>query len=532
MTPTAPGSDALAGSALVTFSGTELSPEAERLLADPAVAGVSLGRHRNVRDAAQVRALTDSVQAAAGPGGEPSALPRLVAADQEGGQLAALGEGFTPFAGNLALGATGDVGLAERVAAATARELRAVGVNVNYAPVCDLALNPRNASLGTRSFGDDPATVAALVAATVRGFEANGVAATAKHFPGAGDIAADPHHELPVLAHGRDRLLEIEAEPFRAAIAAGASLVMMSHLAVPCVDGREDLPASVSPGVIEGLLRRELGFDGVVLSDALDMRALGQDLARAVEAVAALRAGEDLLLLWDEVEPERRLLDALAVAARRGLLDPAARAASRGRVDRLRGRLIDAPQPELEVVGCAEHRAIAREVAERSVTLVRDDAGILPLRSDVGRVAVVTVRPADLTPADTSSTVRLELADAMRARHPDVDAFETSHPPTDGEIADLRSRVADAGVVVLGTLDASRDPKQTELVEALFEAGPPVVWVAMRTPWDLPVRPAAPTYVCTYGILRPQMDALTAAIVGDAPFAGGLPVAMDVGAAR
>jgi beta-N-acetylhexosaminidase len=215
------------------------------------------------------------------------------------------------------------------------------------------------------------------------------------------------------------------------------------------------------------------------------------------------------------------------------LLDPAARAASRERVERLRRRLGGSPQPGLDVVGCAEHRAIAREVAERSVTLVRDDAGILPLRTDAGgRIAVVTVRPADLTPADTSSTVRLELADAMRARHPDVDAFETSHPPTDGEIADLRSRVADAGVVVLGTLDASRDPKQTELVEALFEAGPPVVWVAMRTPWDLPVRPAAPTYVCTYGILRPQMDALTAAIVGDAPFAGGLPVAMDVGATR
>jgi beta-N-acetylhexosaminidase len=524
--------DGLAGSALVTFSGTELSPAAERLLGDPAVAGVSLGRHRNVRDAAQVRALVDAVQAAdAAAGAEP--LPRLVAADQEGGQLAALGEGFTPFAGNLALGATGDVGLAERAAAATALELRAVGVNVNYAPVCDLAVNPDNASLGIRSFGDDPATVSAFVAATVRAFEANGVAATAKHFPGAGDIVADPHHELPVLRHGRDRLLEVEAEPFRAAFAAGASLAMISHLAVPGVDGREDLPASVSAGVIGDLLRGELGFEGVVLSDALDMRALGQDLSRAVEAVAALRAGEDLLLLWDEVEPERRLLDALAVAARRGLLDPAARAASRERVERLQRRLGGSPQPGLDVVGCAEHRAIAREVAERSVTLVRDDAGILPLRTDAGgRIAVVTVRPADLTPADTSSTVRLELTETMRARRTDVDAFETSHPPTDAEIADLRSRVADAGVVVLGTLDASRDPKQAALVDAVCEAGPPVVWVAMRTPWDLLVRPQAPTYVCTYGIHRPQMEALTAALWGDAPFAGTLPVAIDLGATR
>jgi beta-N-acetylhexosaminidase len=120
----------------------------------------------------------------------------------------------------------------------------------------------------------------------------------------------------------------------------------------------------------------------------------------------------------------------------------------------------------------------------------------------------------------------------MRARHPDVDAFETSHPPTDAEIAGVRSRVADAGVVLLGTLDASRDPRQAELVAAVFDAGAPVVWVAMRTPWDLFVRPAAPTYLCTYGILRPQVDALTAALWGDAPFAGRLPVAMDVRASR
>lgn len=517
-----------AGSALVTFDGTELSEEAARLLGDPAVAGVSLGRHRNVRDAAQVRALVDAVQAAEGSDGPP----RLVAADQEGGQLTTFGEGFTPFPGNLALGAIGDAGLAERVAAATARELRAVGVNVNYAPVCDLALNPRNASLGIRSFGDDPAAVAPLVAATVRGLEGGGVAATAKHFPGAGDIEADPHHELPLLPHPRDRLVAVEAEPFRAAIGAGASLVMLGHLAVPGVSGRADLPASVSEAVIGDLLRRELGFDGVAVSDALDMRALGQGLSQAVEAVAALRAGEDLLLLWNEVESERRLLDALAVAARRGLLDPAARETSRRRVERLRRRLAGATRPDLEVVGCAEHRALAREVAERSITLVRDDAAVLPLSPDVGRVAVVTVRPADLTPADTSSTVRLELADTIRARHPDVDAFETSHPPTTSEIGALRERVADAGVVVLGTLDASRDPRQADLVEAMFDAGPPVVWVAMRTPWDLHVRPAAPTYVCTYGILRPQMEALTAALWGDAPFAGTPPVAMDAWAPR
>ncbi|HEY7131601.1 MAG TPA: glycoside hydrolase family 3 N-terminal domain-containing protein, partial [Candidatus Limnocylindrales bacterium] len=285
---------------LIAFAGTELPAPAARRIGEGGVAGVTLFRAQNVVDPRQVRALTTAIQAAR-PAGDP---PLLVAADQEGGQLIGLGDGTTQFAGAMALGAAGDADLAERVAGATARELRALGVNVNYAPVCDIASNPANPALGIRSFGDDPGAVGTLAAATVRGLQAEGVAATVKHFPGAGDAAADPHLGLPRLDRTVAELEQRELIPFRTALAAGAKMVMTGHVALPELEG--DLPTSLSAAVLRDLLRKQLHFEGVTVTDALDMHALAQGSAQVVDAIVALRAGEDVLLgTPDEIALER-----------------------------------------------------------------------------------------------------------------------------------------------------------------------------------------------------------------------------------
>ena len=331
----------------------------------------------------------------------------LVAADQEGGQLVGLGDGTTQFAGAMALGATGDEELAERVAGATARELRALGVNVNYAPVCDVANNPANPALGIRSFGDDPEAVGRLAAATVRGLQDDGVAATAKHFPGAGDTAADPHHELPLVPRTNAELAERELVPFRAALEAGARMVMTGHFALP--DQDDDLPTSLSAAVLRDLLRGQLQFDGVTVTDALDMHALAQGSAQIVDAIAALRAGEDVLLGTADEPALERLEEGLAQAQRRGLIDADDDAAAKRRLGELRRWLGGYDQPPLDVVGCAEHQALAAELARRSITLVRNDDRLLPLKPAAdARIAVVQSMPADLTPADTSSTVHAD----------------------------------------------------------------------------------------------------------------------------
>ncbi len=506
---------------MIAFAGPELPRSARKRIGEGGVAGVTLFRAHNVVDPAQVRRLTAAIQEAR-PNGAP---PLLVAADQEGGQLIGLGDGTTPFAGAMALGATGDDQLAERVAGATARELRALGVNVNYAPVCDLADEPANPALGIRSFGDDPEAVGRLAAAIVRGLQDGGVAATAKHFPGAGDTAADPHHELPQVTRTNVELAERELVPFRAAAAAGVRLVMTGHFALP---GGRDLPASLSAPVLRDLLRGELGFDGLTVSDALDMRALAQGSAQIVDAIAALRAGEDVLLGTADEAALERLEEGLAQAQRRGLVDPDDDAAAEGRLTELRRWLGSHDQPPLDIVGCAEHLALAAELARRSITLVRNDDRLLPLRLAAdARIAVVQSVPADLTPADTSSTVRPTLASALRRRLPGVVEILLPAVPGAADIADLAGRLAQFDVVIAGTFSAHLQRAQADLAAAVLAAGRPTVTVALRTPWDLLAYPSARTHCCTFGILHPSMEALAAALLGEAPFPGRLPVGLS-----
>jgi beta-N-acetylhexosaminidase len=309
-------------------------------------------------------------------------------------------------------------------------------------------------------------------------------------------------------------------------------MVMSGHFASPALTGSRVVPATLARRVMDGVLREELGFDGVSITDALDMGALPQD-AQAVDVIAALRAGVDLLLATSKHPARRRIEAALIRAADLELIEPAALRRSAARIEALKRWIAGFSDPSLEVVGSAEHLALARELAERSLTLVRDD-GLLPLRLSPGdRVLAVMPRARDLTPADTSSYVEPGLAAALRGRHANVEEIVTGHPPTRAEIAAIRDRAARADVVVAGTIAAAPGSPQAALVEALVETGVPLVTVALRTPWDLASYPAATTHVCTYSILPDSLEALAAALFGQAagdPFPGRLPVGARAGA--
>src|SRR6185369_5484705 len=238
--------------------------------------------------------------------------------------------------------------------------------------------------IGIRSFGDDPSAVATLVAATVRGLQSAGVAAGLKHFPGIGDAADDSHHRLPALDAGLEELAARELVPFRAGIAAGARVVMSAHLAVPRLTGDALLPSTLSRRVMTELLRDELGFEGVSITDALDMRALDQGPNQVLDVLAALRAGIDLLMTAAVGDGRARIESGLAHATSRGLVDADGAATSARRVAALRDWLAEFDDPGLEVVGSPAHQELADELAARSITLVRDDDGLLPLRLPPG----------------------------------------------------------------------------------------------------------------------------------------------------
>ncbi len=510
---------------LLAFEGKDRpSPEIVKALREYKASGITLFRSLNIDNPSQLRALTESLQRLARDFDLP---PLLIAADQEGGQLMAVGDG-TPLPGNMAIGATGSAELARRAGEVLGRELAAMGVNVDYAPCVDVNVNPQNPVVGVRSFGENPREVARLAAAMIEGIQSQGVAATAKHFPGHGDTASDSHHGLPIVPHSLDRLHAVEFPPFVSSIEADVKLIMTAHLGLPAVDGPDAPPATLSENILKGILRRELGFKGVIVTDALDMHAIRQGEALGEDAVRAAAAGADLLLVTSDPIDQARVHSALLRAAQNGALNQSELFASAQRILDLKSWLAhQPPAPDLSAIRCAAHMQVADEIAEKSITLVRDRAGLLPLRlTSDQRIAVILPKPLDLTPADTSSYVTPKLAEAFRQYHPRVDEFVIPYAPQDSEMASLLQTTGDYDLIVVGTLNAFNQERQSILVRELLKSGIPTIIAALRIPYDLMAFPEAPTYLCTYSLLEPSMRALAKTVFGRGEAKGRLPVAI------
>lgn len=505
---------------LLSFSGKQTIPmELREILDRQQVGGVVLFRARNMGTLEELRNLTADLQCAAKTSGQP---PLLIAADQEGGQLMAVGDA-TPFPGNMALGAARSERLAWRVGRALGLEMSALGINVDFAPVCDVNNNPKNPVVGTRSFGEDPKLTGQLAAQTIRGMQAAGVAATAKHFPGHGDTASDSHHAAPVLPHNLSRVRRVELPPFRAAIDAGVRLVMTAHIVFPALNGGSTAPATLSAAILRGLLRRKLGFEGIIVTDAMDMHAMEQGAGYIADTMAAMHAGVDLVLFNHQLARVEPSFATVVQAARRGLLSEDQIRESAARVMSLKKWLQKREQPPLAAIGCAEHQKLAAEVARQSITLVRDTDHRLPVRlAPDARIAVVAPQPEDLTPADTSSYLRPQLAAAVRRHHGQVDEYLTEMDPDAAVQRELAAQLRGYDLVIAGTINAT--PGQAGLIRAILQQGTPLLAIAMRMPYDVASYPAVGTCLCTYSILRPSMDAAADAIFGQADSPGRLPV--------
>lgn len=511
---------------LRTFDGTEPSPGILSAIRAGHASGVTLFRARNVESPAQLRELCARLQSAR-PAGDP---PLVIGLDQEGGQLQAVGDGATAWPGNLALGATRSPDLAARAGRAIAAEAAAMGATLVFAPVCDLLYPASATPLGTRPFGSDPDLVGPLVAAMTRGLQETGVAAVLKHFPGHGAAEGDSHDRTPVVRRSAGELRGRDLRPFAAGIAAGAAAAMPGHLAVPALTGGLAVPATISRSILQDVLRGELGFRGITVSDAMNMGGAGANERLAETLVAAADAGMDLFLMAHPEGVEGAAFEAFAAAIRAGRVDREQMMLSRDRILTARRAMTAAEgtRPPIEVVGCAEHRELAREIAEASVTLVRDPGSSLPLRlGPNARIALVAPVPVDLTPAETSSYLRLGLGRALRGRGVRVEELVAPLDPTAAEARALAAATAACDVAIIGTFDAVSFPGQAHLVEAVSaagRAGRPCVMVALRSPYDVAVAASGVAVVCTYGIQAPQMEALADGLLGRIPFSGRLPI--------
>lgn len=508
---------------MLSFMGKSVPPGVAASLRANDVAGVTLFRPNNYDAPAQLRALNEELQDTAS-----TDLPLLIAIDQEGGQLHAFGAPATRWPGNMALGAADDTDLTFRVGTALGRELRAVGINVDYAPVADLATNPMNPATGARSFGDMPDLVSRHVAAIIKGLQSAGVAATMKHFPGKGDSEVDSHHAMPTINHDRERLEAMEFAPFRAAIDADVKLAMTGHFALPAITGSDGLPCTVAKDANTGLLRDEMGFEGVMITDALDMKALKQGAFQIIDIIAAIDSGVDLLLLTADEEQEERATVGLGLAISRRLITEERLLEADERVQALREWVAGFDMPDLAEVGSDAHRALAAEAAERSITLVKNDEGVVPLQTtEDTRVLVVETETVTLTPADTSDyeepRLGIELSRVLPAA---VTPMIVPHEPDADDVARVLGAADDADIVVIGTAAALLVPAQTKLVNTVLASHDTVVAVAQRTPWDLLGFPNVSTYMCSWSINPSSARAAARALAGAAPITGHSPVAI------
>src|SRR5579872_2174452 len=490
---------------------------------------------RNLDSVDQIRRLTDGIRSAAAVTPAP-----LIAIDQEGGPVSRLRGIGTSTPSAMALGAAADLGLTEQMYALAGSELSALGINVDFAPVADVNANPENPVIGLRSFGDDPAAVSGHVVAAVRGLQRSGVAATAKHFPGHGDTSVDSHLELPVIRHDAGRVRAVELAPFRAAIGAGVDAIMTAHIAFPAI-ATDETPVTLSRAILTGLLREELGFEGVICTDCMEMQAIAAAHSPADAAVMAIKAGADLVLFSHTPDKVRVALAALERALTDGELDADQIRRSLERVTALRRRR-NPPAPDdsqrqaaLATVGSAAHREKALAAARRAITLIRDPSSLLPLQIAAGeRVLCVQFEGEQLTPVEdrlAGGKQRTVLGAALAMAGARVHEQTRSLDPSGHEYKQLLMASGSAEIVIALTTRLGAHPLQARAVSDLMMLGKRVVAVATREPYDAALLPPQMTVVATFGEDPHAMQALSEALTGALKPTGLLPVRLPDAAA-
>lgn len=509
------------------FDALTPNDHAQKLIRDHHVGGIVYFR-RNVQKLSQLSELSSSLQELAASSGEP---PLIVAIDQEGGMVARIDhEGISRIPGNMALGAAGSTEYTYQVGKIGAKELRALGVNMNFAPCIDVNNNPLNPVIGVRSFGEDPKAVAAHGVAAIRGYQEEGVSATAKHFPGHGDTSVDSHLGLASVPHDRTRLEQVELFPFKQAIEGKVDAIMTAHVSFPAIEP-DPIPATLSHAVLTGLLREELGFSGLIITDCLEMHAIAKEFGIPEGAVRSIEAGADCVLVSHRLELQESAIKAVVEAVKSGRITEERIDSSVERILSLKMRNVEKsanlPADDIAEINSGA-KALLSEIAAKGITLVRDEQQ-LPLNREVSTL-VYWPELLKATEVDEAWSRSYTLGDALGANGGIVEEIRIGTDLTDEEVD---AAVQEAGrykqVVVATYTSESRLPSgQRKLVEKLLKLESVKLIVAStRNPYDLNDLPHIPTYLCCYENTPFYMDALSGVLFGEVVPEGKLPVSLN-----
>ncbi|PJN62037.1 putative lipoprotein YbbD precursor [Paenibacillus sp. GM1FR] len=522
------------------FHGQHADEQVTRLIRDYHVGGVIYFR-RNVESIDQLTRLSAELQDIAA---EVGALPLMISVDQEGGMVARIDkEGMTQVPGNMALGATGNPEYTLECAQILGRELKNIGIDMNLAPVVDVNNNPLNPVIGVRSYGEHAESVATHGVAAITGYQSQGIAATAKHFPGHGDTAVDSHLGMVTVPHDRNRLEQMELLPFRKAIEAGVDAIMTAHVMFPSIEP-EPIPATLSHKVLTGLLREEMGFEGIIITDCLEMHAISKPYGVAEAAVRAVEAGADLILVSHTLQDQVAALEAIVEAVRTGRVSEEVIHQALERIMTWKKKrcgqqndLLVSPKAsepveatDVEPVDCTEstkpsvpNELTLFKIASSSITIVHND-GLLPLDPEKG-VYVIWPEVVQRTEVDEPWSHTESLGMALSQLRGRVREHKITTQPTYDEADRILADVSDNEQVIVCTYtSAGHLPKgQQYLVEKLSKNHSLIV-IALRNPYDLLEISRPGSYVCTYENTPAVVRVLSHVLTGGLQPTGSLPV--------
>ncbi|MFI5211428.1 MAG: glycoside hydrolase family 3 N-terminal domain-containing protein [Ignavibacteria bacterium] len=458
-----------------------------------------------------------------------SETPLLISADFERGTKMRVTDGVI-FPNNMAIGAANNPELCYKMGLEIARETRLLGIHQNYAPVCDVNNNPNNPIINVRSFGEDPKLVSKMSESMIKGLQEGKVIATVKHFPGHGDTEIDSHNDLPVLNFSMDRLSEIELVPFKNAIDKGVMSVMIAHLSFPELEQQPNIPASLSPSIVEGLLINKMGFSGLVVTDALNMKGITKYFSNSEVAVMCVQAGIDLILMNLN---EEGTVDAIEAAVMSGKI-------SEDRINRSAEKILKTKQwlglfdnrsvQETDIynsVNTASANELAQQIADESITLVKDDNSILPLKNESGKkTAVIAISEGG---EQDNTAYMVNILSGYFSNYEYVSTGPNSIEPLLEEKMKLISDydliiVAVYAKVRFGTGKISISPVNVDLINSLRKLNKNLVVLSLGNPYLLKEFPDAPCYICAYGDSDVSINASLRAITGKTKFKGKLPV--------
>jgi len=503
------------------FSGKQVTDDIKKHIVKNNIGNIILFAE-NLGDAEEIYKLTADLQNIIT---NNTNIPPIIATDQEGGMVTRIFNGGTIFPGAMALSAVGDPENAYIQGKYMGEELSALGINCNLAPVLDINSNAKNPVIGVRSFGDTPHKVSLYANKFIKGLKESGIIATGKHFPGHGDTEVDSHFGLPCVEKGIDEMFEFELKPFISAIDNGIDAIMTSHVVFPAVDSRR-IPSTISKKVLTDLLRNKLHFDGLIITDGMEMKAIADNFGIAKSAVCAINAGADLVCICHSIEEQEKAIYEITEAVNKGEI-------LENRIDESVERILYYKKKYnldkgvnkgalcLSSVTLKKHRDFARETSINSVTVVKNNENILPISGT--DTLVISQRPVVINDADNGFGGYHSFAEYF-SKQTGADFEVMDIEPDEDEVKKLCTIANKYKTIVVTTYNANLYKRQLYAVSEIIKSNENTVLVALRNPYDISHFDKAKAIICTYEYTKLSMESLYLTLIGQGSPNSKLPV--------